>query len=273
MQFFKIFPRSLINAIRNTIYAIRDKWTTVLFIGAIVFLLLAKVTLEKKMELAEIPATGKIVYWLAESHPEEAVLAGAAVSLGFKEVISDLFFLQSIQYFGTLTESKESRFKKTYPILRAMGTVSPHFIAGYSFGALVMEETGYINEAIAFLDEGIKNNPYAFELWLYRDFIIRLFKTQEYKRAIEGLKQAIRLEGHPPILERILAFAYEKDGQLKRSILQWRGVFIKTSSSEIREIARRNIERILKLLIDKEGKEKALCWFQKAIEIEKISIQ
>lgn len=242
------------------------KLIRVVFIGAIVLLFLAKVNLEKKMGLVRIPDTGKIVYWLAESHPEEAVLAGAAVSLGFKEVVSDLFFLQSIQYFGTLRESKESRFKKTYPLLRAMGAISPHFIAIYSFGALVMEETGYVNEAIAFLDEGIKNNPYAFELWLYRDFIIRLFKTQEYKKAIEGLKRAIRLEGHPPILERILAFAYEKDGQLKRSILQWKDVFIKTGSAEIREIARRNMERVLKMLIDKEGKEKALGWFRKAIE-------
>lgn len=149
-----------------------------------------------------------------------------------------------------------------------MGAASPHFVAGYSFGALVMEETGYINEAIAFLDEGIENNPYAFQLRLYRDFIIRLFRTNEYKRAIEGIKQAIGLEGYPPILERILAFAYEKDGQWKESILQWKNVLVTSDIPEIKGIARKNMERIIKMMIDKEGEKETLDWFQKAIKEE-----
>jgi len=103
------------------------------------------------MESVKPPATDKIVYWLADSHPEGVVLVAVATSLGFKEVLSDLFFLRSIQYFGNLAQSKESRFKKTYPLFRAIAAASPHFIPGYSFGALVIEETGYVNEAIAFL--------------------------------------------------------------------------------------------------------------------------
>ena len=51
-----------------------------------------------------------------------------------------------------------------------------------------MEETGHVDEAISFLDEGIENNPYAFELRVYKDLIIRLFKTHEYEKAIKGRK-------------------------------------------------------------------------------------
>jgi len=106
--------------IRATRYEQRKKWTGMILAGVVVSLFLAKVGLEKKMESVRPPATDKIVYWLADSHPEEAVLVAVATSLGFKEVLSDFFFLQSIQYFGNLAESKESRFKKTYPLFRAI---------------------------------------------------------------------------------------------------------------------------------------------------------
>jgi len=47
-----------------------------------------------------------------------------------------------------------------------------------------------VDEAISFLDEGIENNPYAFGLRIYRDFMIRLFKTHEYEKAIKGRNEA-----------------------------------------------------------------------------------
>ena len=197
----------------------------------------------------------EVIYWLAESHPKEALLGGLIAGLGFKEILSDFFFLQSIQYFGSWMESKEEKYKMTYPLLKAMGKLSPHFVPGYSFASLIMEETGHIDEAIEFLDEGIKNNPYAFELWIYRDFMIRLFKTHEYSKAIQGIKKAIQLKGHPPILERILAYAYEKNGQINEAILQWRSIYLKEKNPRIRKIAHKNIERLLKILAKRNDNE------------------
>jgi len=50
-------------------------------------------------------------------------------------------------------------------------------------------------------------------------------------------------------------------------------LFVGSDIPEIKEVVRRNIERVLKLLIDKEGKEETLQWFQEVIKIEKVSIQ
>lgn len=44
--------------------------------------------------------------------------------------------------------------------------------------------------------------------------------------------------------------------------------FVGSDIPEIKEVVRRNIERVLKLLIDKEGKEETLQWFQKVIKEE-----
>jgi len=44
--------------------------------------------------------------------------------------------------------------------------------------------------------------------------------------------------------------------------------FVGSDIPEIKEVVRRNIERVLKLLIDREGKEETLQWFQKVIKEE-----
>jgi len=235
------------------------KWKMGLFLSLLLVSLFSlKIALEVKMEKWEVTeeSFGEVVGYLAERYPEKATAGGIAIGLGFKEVLSDFLFLQSIQYFGEWGEEKEEKFLKVYPVLKAMGKLSPHFIPGYSFGTLVMVELGYLDEAIDFLSEGISNNPYAFELWLYRDFMIRLFRTYEYKKAIEGLKKAIQLEGHPPILERMLAFAYEKNKQIKLSILQWKRAKESTQDPHIGKICERNIDRLLLKLREENAANK-----------------
>jgi len=115
---------------------VRKRLVSWILIFLVVLLFSGKVHLEKYIISTAIEEVSprKVVYWLAQSHSEEAVLGG------------------------------------------------------YSFGALIMEETGHVDEAISFLDEGIENNPYAFELRVYKDLIIRLFKTHEYEKAIKGRK-------------------------------------------------------------------------------------
>lgn len=242
------------------------------FILLIIIIFLLKIGIEEDINSKEIRKfpVKEVVCWLAESHPEEAFTGGILTALGFKELLVDFFFLQSIQYFGDWQEKREVKFQKTYPLFKVMGLLDPHFVEGYSFGALVMEETGYIDEAIILLNEGIKNNPYAFKLWIYRDFMIRLFRTHEYGKAIEGIKQAIQLKGHPPILERILAFAYEKNGQIKEAILQWQKVFLEGGDSPVKEIASSHTKRLLKILKEKEGEKEVSLWRKENIIIEEL---
>jgi len=221
------------------------RYSGIFLVLLVVILFLGKSLLEANLEEERVRSPlRKVVSYLSEKNPEEATMVGVAVALGWEEIAADFLFLQSIQYFGDWKLKKEVKFKKIYPVLRAMGTISPHFVPGYSFGALALDELGYVNEAIDFLNEGIANNPRAFELWLYRDFTIRLFKTKEYKKAIEGIKIALQLEGYPPILERILAYAYEKDGQIQQAILQWQKIYSSTQDPVIKEICQRHIERL-----------------------------
>lgn len=210
-------------------------------------LFICKVLIEANIKENVPPVSlRKVVGYLSEENPREATIAGMSVMLGFGEVATDFLFLQAIQYFGDWELPRERKFKMVYPVIRATVTISPHFVPGYYFGALVFDELGYIDTAVDLLNEGISNNTRAFELWLYRDFTIRLFKTKEYKKAIEGIKKALQLKGHPPILDRILAYAYEKDGQIDKAISQWGKIYISTEDPGIKAICRKNIARLIK---------------------------
>jgi len=186
----------------------------------------------------------QVVSFLSKESPRGAALAGGAVIFGFKEVASDFLFLQSIQIFGDWELGRKEKFKRVYPVLQTITLISPHFVPAYSFGALVLEELGYVDEAVDLLNKGIAFNPRAFELWLYRDFSIRLFRTREYKKAIEGIKTALRIEGHPPVLERILAYAYEKDGQIEEAIRQWERIYTSTKDPAIKKICERHLKKL-----------------------------
>lgn len=170
------------------------------------------------------------------------VLAGSI--FGMQEVLSDVFFLETIQYFGDWRIKKEEKFKMVSPLFKAISILSPDFVPAYYFGALVFDELGKIDEAIKLLDKGIEKNPHAFELWLYRDFTIYLFRTGEYEKAIQGIKTALTLEGHPPVLERILAYAYEKNGQIEEAINQWQKIYLSTEDERLKEICVKNIKRL-----------------------------
>jgi len=218
-----------------------------LLVIILILLFLGKFILElhigAKRDLLSIPLR-EVVSILSEESTEQASFVAAAVEFGFKEVASDILFLQTIQYFGDWNLKREEKLKKVFPLFQAMSFISPHFVPAYSFGALVLQELGHVNEAIDLLNRGVAKNPRAFELWLYRDFTIRLFRTKEYKKAIEGIKTALKIEGYPPILERILAYAYEKDGQIEKAIWQWQKIYDSTDDLKIKEICMRHIKRL-----------------------------
>ena len=79
---------------------------------------------------------------------------------------------------------------------------------------------------------------------------------------LRGIKKAISLPDHPPILEKILAFAYERNGQLRASLLQWKKVLLSTTDRRTEKICQNNIRRIMGILIERDGREKALLWMR-----------
>ena len=197
--------------------------------------------LETENQVASVARVASIIG--GTESPEETLVI-AAVAMGFDDVAADILFIEVVQTFGNLYLSHRTKYGTVYPLIRVVSYLSPHFVSMYSFGALVFEELGHVDEALLLLDEGILHNPSAFELRLYRDFSIQLFKTHEYKKAIAGILGSMQLEDYPPQLERILAYAYEKDGQREKALQQWRRVWKLSIDPRVREVSMRHIHRL-----------------------------
>jgi len=67
---------------------VRKRWISWILIFLVVLLFSGKAYLEKYISSRAIKEVSprKVVYWLAQSHSEEAVLGGLMAGLGFKEV-------------------------------------------------------------------------------------------------------------------------------------------------------------------------------------------
>lgn len=89
--------------------------------------------------------------------------------------------------------------KETLPLYRLMTVANPQFIPGYTVGASMIARDratrpGALNEALAFLREGEKNNPQSFEIKTE----IGMFydtKFRDYNKAEQPLIEALEIAG------------------------------------------------------------------------------
>src|SRR5215475_9697074 len=87
------------------------------------------------------------------------------VSFGFDGVISDVYWMRAIQYFGNkvlnggLTENSNERFELLYPLLDITTTLDPQYIAAYEFGGMFVADYNSKEKAISLLERSIQQNP------------------------------------------------------------------------------------------------------------------
>jgi tetratricopeptide (TPR) repeat protein len=82
--------------------------------------------------------------------------------------------------------------KESLPLFRLMTWSNPHFISGYTVGAaMIARDRTKLDDAIAFLKEGLTNNPDSIEIASDLGAILTTRK-REYTQAMPYLMQAIR---------------------------------------------------------------------------------
>ncbi len=105
------------------------------------------------------------------------------------------------------------------PYFRIITWLDPHFTRAYYIGAGILSEQGKQDEAIAFTEEGLRNNPDSADL--HYNLGALLFLVGRYDEAIPNLLQALTEEpdqSQPLLTVSTLELAYEKDGQPQQAI-------------------------------------------------------
>src|SRR3989304_8376641 len=115
------------------------------------------------------------------------------LSLGYKELLADIYWMRALQYFGG-RRFKEKNPELLYHYFDILTDLDPKFVNAYRFGGTFLSEPppfglGDIEKGSMLLDKGRRNNPDNFRLPLEEAFMYYLY-VKDYDKAAELFNEA-----------------------------------------------------------------------------------
>ncbi len=209
-------------------------WAVALILGAGAFQLaaLASRTLPRPHPLEELS------YYPSGNRLELA-------TLGHAESFADLAWMRAVQYYGEHRRT-DMRFTRLYHVFDILTSLSPGFVPAYVFGSFALaQEGGDFARAEALMLKGIEANPtsglLAFELGFL--YYVRP-GGRDLARAGEFFERAARLPDGPPSARRFAAYVRQNAGDFAVARALWSEVAAGSENRYLREMARREIEKI-----------------------------
>lgn len=162
------------------------------------------------------------------------------VSLGFPEVIADLIYIWSIQYYSNY--DAEDRFRYLEHVYsNVIAELDPRYIDPYLVGSMIMNlEARDHAMALRLLDKGIAANPDEWILPFEAGFLC-YNDLKDYERAARYFEAALRIPGAPSVIGRLRAGMYEKLGDKRASLEYWREVLQQADSDYVRDVSWRHV--------------------------------
>ena len=177
-------------------------------------------------------------------------------SLGFPEVMADLIYIWSIQYYGNY--DTQDRFKYLEHVYtNVISELDPHYIDPYLIGAMIMNiEAGEREMALRLLDKGIAANPDEWILAFDAGFIC-YDELGDYARASTYFEKAMRSPTVLPLVKRLHAEMYNKMGDKRTSLSYWQEALATADSAYVRDVSSMHVHD-LTIEVDLEDLRKAL---------------
>jgi tetratricopeptide (TPR) repeat protein len=163
--------------------------------------------------------------------------------MGYDLIAADFFWLETIQYLGRHLLG-DQKFPYLYPRLQRIVSLDPHFVDVYRLGGLFLAySAGQVDEAIRLLQRGAALNPDRWEP-AHDLGILYYLKKKDYPQSLYWLQRADRLPGRPGYVSRFVARLYASTGQREVAIEMWIRIYHQTDLSWVRDIARRELEKL-----------------------------
>jgi Tfp pilus assembly protein PilF len=133
----------------------------------------------------------------------------------------------------------EGEFERCIALFRIITELDPSDIEAYSVGSWLMDSKDRPDEAQAYLEYGLSQNKDRYDL--YEELGRFHFNKKDYKKASEYLQKAVSFPDCPVLTLHLLAHAYEKSGNLQKSLETWQ------HSAELEPdsvVVKNNLERV-----------------------------
>ncbi len=183
------------------------------------------------------------------------------LSLGYEELLSDIYWLRAIQYFGSSDipwEKKDPEILFRY--FDIITDLDPKFVNAYRFGGTFLAEPfplglDSFELGIKLLDKGRKNNPDNFRIPLEEAFLYYIY-AKDYKRAAELFKEASEKPGLSDLrrasIAGMAAASLSKKGDLKLAREIWKLIYETSDNEGRRKFALQNIWEIDTRLLERK---------------------
>jgi hypothetical protein len=157
------------------------------------------------------------------------------MSLGHRHLLADVAWLTAIQYYGKHRQS-DRRYAMAPHLFDIITDADPAFESAYLFGALIMAESGCLEEGARVLRRGAERNPLSwylrFELGFYHYIC-----TRSFAEAAAAFAAAAKVPGAPGHPARFAAAAYEKAGDPETARQLWQLIGEESDNPEIKRMA------------------------------------
>jgi tetratricopeptide (TPR) repeat protein len=185
------------------------------------------------------------------------------VALGFDELLADIIYLWSIQYYGSYhIQDRYEYLERIYA--GVISELDPRYLDPYLLGSLIMTAEAREPEmALALLDKGIERNP---DVWLlsFEAGFIAYNDMKDYGRAAEYFEAALRAPDVHPLVRRLYAEMHNRAGDKPTSLQLWSEILESTEDEYVRRVAWNHVHD-LKVEIDLEILRGAVSSFRERV--------
>jgi len=162
-------------------------------------------------------------------------------SLGFRNLLADLLYVWSIQYYSEERADRWHYLARLYDIITDL---DPKFGTAYTVGALILSlEAGRTEASLTLLDKAITNLPDSYEMPFDAGFYARSIGDME--AAQEYFRIAKERPGAPSFVHRWYAFIARRGGDKLAALELWQQLAREATTDYESQIAERSIKAIL----------------------------
>jgi hypothetical protein len=196
----------------------------------------------------------------AEVLPKAEVLK--MVSLGYDQILADIYWLNFIQYFGDTNARLVDHYDRCYDYLSLISALDPHFIQAYWFAAFAVgTEQKRPDLAEKIISRGLSNNQ---DNWYlpYIAGVNEFINSKDDKKAAKYYKMAAKFPGSPPWLSRQAQILDTNLPRIFKEIRTWATVYESNPDGLVKSTARTKLIDLWRFVYrhtpDKHSKEEVI---------------
>ena len=217
-------------------------------------------------------AEGRIDHVIEKMGPEpdvSSVWTGPVVrafSLGFSSVLSDLYWLRAIQYYGRQKlANAPTGYADLAPLLETAAELDSRFEIVYRYGAVFLSEqvpigAGQPEKGVAFLKKGADRNPANWSLRQDQGLFMAVYLNDSVGGSA-ALRKAAEIPGSAPWLKPLSAKVLADGGNLEASLQLWTIIRDQSESGVLRENAETQL-RVVKNRLFARQLQQAIADYQ-----------